>query len=148
LDDVDRGLLRALNEDPQLPNTELARRVGVVELTVASRLEALIRDKLIRISVQRDMRTLGFTLLGLVEIWVERRDVYEVAEIIGALPQVFSTTILIGHPQLTIMVMARDIRDLGEFIEHHVATVPGVAKTVTSVSLDIVTFRPGIASLQ
>src|SRR5688572_19268757 len=108
LDDVDRGLLRALWEDPQMPNTQLAKRVGITELTVASRLDALIKDKLIRISVQRDMRTLGFDLFGLVEIWVERRDVYEVGEIVGALPQVYSVVVLIGHPQLMVMVMARD----------------------------------------
>jgi len=148
LDEVDRALLRALWEDPQMPNTQLARRVGVAELTVASRLDALIRDKLIRISVQREMRTLGFDMFGLVEIWVDRRDVYEVGELIGALPQVYSVVVLIGHPQLMIMVMARDMKEFSQLIEYEIATIPGVAKTVTSICLDVVTFRPGIASLQ
>src|ERR1043165_7671372 len=78
LDDVDRGIMAELSENPQAPLTAMPREVGVSELGVASRIDGLIADKMMRVTIQRDIRTLGYTMLGIVDVYVAGADVDEV----------------------------------------------------------------------
>lgn len=147
LDRVDRGIIRGLWEDPQMPNTRLAELVGVSELTIASRIDALVRDKLVKITVQRDIRTLGLTVLGVIDVWVDKRDAFEVGEALGEIESVLSVTVALGQPQLIVLLMARSIGEFLHIMEKQIATLSGVSKTVTSISLEVISFRPGIVSL-
>jgi DNA-binding Lrp family transcriptional regulator len=147
LNRVDRAIVRALWEDPQMPNTRLAERVGVSELTIAARLDALVRDKLIKITVQRDIRTLGMSVMGIVEVWLEKRDAFEVGAVMGEIGNVLSVTVALGQPQLIVMMMAQSIGEFLHVMETQISTVSGVSKTVASLSLEVISFRPGIVSL-
>lgn len=147
LDATDKGILRALAEDPQAPNVRLADLLGVSEVTIAARIEALIKAKVMKITVQRDMRTLGYEVFGLVLVSVAGREVREVARRIGDLPQVFSVTILLGAPQIMVMLMSSDTRQFSRLIEEQIGPIPGVMKATSSLVLDVIDFKPGIAAL-
>jgi DNA-binding Lrp family transcriptional regulator len=147
IDEIDRGILHALSKDPQTPNTRIGEVLGVSEITIASRIEALINDKVMKITVQRDMRTLGYEVFGLVEIWVEGGNARAIADQIGHIPQVFSLSILIGPPQIIVLLMSRDSSEFLALVEKSIGSISGVSKAATSIVLDIIDFKAGIAAL-
>ncbi|MBB3052605.1 Lrp/AsnC family leucine-responsive transcriptional regulator [Prauserella isguenensis] len=70
IDDVDRTLLAALNEDPRLSKSALARRSGLSTPTVSSRIARLERLGVIRgYRLELDPAALGY----LISAWVRVR---------------------------------------------------------------------------
>lgn len=147
LDDLDRALIRALRDDPQTPNNRLATIVGASEMTVARRLKRLVGERLIKLTVQRDMRLLGYGTVAFVDIYLEGVPAKAVGEALAAVPEAYSVSYMIGHPQIIAMVMARDSFHVFEIVNEKIATIPGVRQAEMSIALRMLNHRSGIAAL-
>ena len=73
IDDLDREIVRILQEDAQYTNTSLAAMVGVSEATVRRRIQKLIDENVFRIRAVSDPFKLGYTVIVIIGVWVEKR---------------------------------------------------------------------------
>jgi Lrp/AsnC family transcriptional regulator, regulator for asnA, asnC and gidA len=142
LDEIDRGIIEGLTREPQVRAKTLAGKLNVSESTFATRLSALVADGVIRIVARRDIRTLGYTLIGIIEISVEGGDVDDVIDAIALIPEVIDITVALGHPQITVVVMLKDAKELARISEERIGAIAGVAHVECQIGLDILNFRP------
>jgi Lrp/AsnC family transcriptional regulator for asnA, asnC and gidA len=147
LDDTDRKIISALRANPQGTNRDIAGVVSVSEMTVASRVDALINDNLMKVTIQRDVRTLGSRCLALIELDVEGALVDKVAKRVADFARVFAVTVVIGTPQIVMMAFARDNLDLQRFMQDDLARVKGIRHANVSLALQTLKADTGIAAL-
>lgn len=147
LDEVDRRIIAALRADPQATNRDVARAVEISEMTVSNRIDALIKDSLLKITIQRDVRTMGLECMAHVELQIDGALVEQVAERVAEFQQVFAVTVLIGSPQIMMLVFARDALDLQRFITEDLGSVAGIRHADVAMALETLKADTGIAAL-
>lgn len=147
LDDIDHAVIRALRSNPRAPNKSLAESIGVSEMTVARRLRRLVEERFVRVTVQRDMRPIGFHTIGLVAIYVQEKPAQEIGAEIAKIAEAYSVSYMVGSPQIVAMMMAHDSSHLLEIVSSKIATIPGVARVDSDIVLRMVNHRTGIAAL-
>jgi Lrp/AsnC family transcriptional regulator for asnA, asnC and gidA len=147
LDDTDKALIRALRDDPQTPNNRLAAIVGASEMTIARRLRRLVGERLIKVTVQRDMRLLGYATIAFADIDIEGVAAKTVGKAIAAVPEAYSVSYTLGHPQIIAMIMARDSAHVFEIVNEKIATISGVRQARMTIALRMLNHRSGIAAL-
>lgn len=145
VDDLDRQIISLLRENPRITNREVGDRVGQSERLVASRIAALQANDIMRVVVQRDVASLGDDLLGLVNIFVQGRDVRDVAQEIRDIEEVSSLVLLLGPPQLAAMVHARDREHLHELISGPFSKIRGIHKIDADIMLNVWKYRSDLA---
>src|SRR5258708_39259532 len=100
IDQIDGKLISALYREPQSSNKRLAKLLGISEATVANRIESLIQDRVMRVTVQRDIRTAGYGVVGLVDIYVTGDSVSALAQSLGKIDQAISVSIMADDPRI------------------------------------------------
>lgn len=139
LDDVDRELLRHLQDDGTLSSAALGERLA---LTVTpcwrrrKRLEDLgyIRDY----QANLDRRKMGFDVLAFAQVRFgdhsgDAPDRFE--QVIRDLPQVLSCHKVTGEADYVLTVLATDLESYGRFIEDVLRRQPGIASIQSSLAL-------------
>lgn len=147
IDQIDRSIIAALRADPQTSNKQISQDLGISEATVATRIDGLIEDKLIKLTVQRDISTVGYTLVGIVEVFAGKTPVLPLAHAIGEIEDVLSVTVFVDEPQILAFVAARSLEDFLELTAGPIGRLPGVGRISTAVSLEMCLLKPGIAAL-
>ena len=148
LDDIDRRLIEELRKDGRTPNKTLAGRLGISETTVASRLRQLHDDKVMLVTLRRDMYSKGYDLQCFADISVSGRAVSVVAKDLAKIEAVTSVSLLLGTPEIMAVFNARDRRDLMRVMNDELAWVKGVARIEIHTALDIRKYKAGYANLE
>ncbi|MEW1962642.1 Lrp/AsnC family transcriptional regulator [Microbacterium sp. NPDC077644] len=141
IDSIDRQLIAALSRNARTSHADLATHVNLSRNAVRQRVERLERDGIIR----------GYTILrGSHEarpvtavIFIDRHDRMRGGDVLRALldiPEVIEADIMTGDFDLLVRVEAAS-NDRVQEIWQQLAALPGVANTVTSVSLSPVVRR-------
>ena len=73
-DAVDCLMIELLQKDGRISNTDIAKRIGISEATVRTRLNRLIKEKFIQIVAVSDPIKLGFEIVGNIRIHVDIRN--------------------------------------------------------------------------
>lgn len=148
LDDLNRAIIAALQENPSRTNKDIGKRLGVSEPTVATRIRALEEAKVLRVMMQSDMRAMGRPLLALVDINVEGRPPEDVAAELAALDACTSVSIPMSNPDIFCNVNAVDGEDLQRFVDEHLSKIDGIASYEISTALEVVKLDPRFGKLR
>lgn len=139
----ERELLKILQWNCKVSIKDLASRINIPLTTVYSKLKKLEREGYIKNYVAiLDDKKLGFSTTAFIlvsfsyESGGEKLDQREVARRIAELQEVQEVHIITGDWDMLLKVKVRDVNELGKFIVDKLRKVPGVEKTLTSVSLD------------
>jgi Lrp/AsnC family transcriptional regulator for asnA, asnC and gidA len=130
IDDVDKAIVEALQEDGRLPYTKLAKQVGLSEAAVRQRVQRLIESGVVQIVAVTDPMTLGFRRNAMIALKVEG-DVRTVAHDIAAIPEVSYVVAVTGSFDLIMEVVCEDDDHLLALLNDKVRTIPGVRTTET-----------------
>ena len=68
IDRVDCEIIRLLQKDGRIANTDIAKKVGISEATVRSRLDRLVKENYIQIVAVSNPMKLGFKIVGNIRI--------------------------------------------------------------------------------
>jgi DNA-binding Lrp family transcriptional regulator len=140
LDDTDRGILAQLQEDADISNTELARRMNLSQATALTRVRRLEQTGYIRRYVALlDREKLGYGMLCYIHVshrLHQRDELDELRNAVGAMPEVLECVFVTGEFDLILKVALRDQRDLGQFILAKLTPLRGVARVNTSLVID------------
>ena len=95
IDEIDRQLVEALQQDGRQAYTKLAARVGLSEAAVRQRVQRLIEDEVVQVVGVTNPLMLGFRRMAMVGINTEG-DLRSIADAISAIDEVSYVVIVAG----------------------------------------------------
>jgi Lrp/AsnC family transcriptional regulator len=132
IDDIDRRLLRLLQDDPALPVAELAERAGLSAGPCWRRIDRLTREGVIRgRRIQLDYRALGFEVRVFLRITLDKTQSNAFDVFLAAardLPEVENIQTLLGRVDVRMDVLARDLNHYQEIYRNRILALPHVAE--------------------
>jgi DNA-binding Lrp family transcriptional regulator len=136
LDELDLAILEELNVDARRSHREIAHRLEVSPTTVASRVQRMERDGVIRgyIPVLDDER-LGFDLTATIGIRISKGRLREVEERLARDARAYAIYDVTGDFDALLIGRFRDRRDLDRFVKHALQD-PNIERTNTQVVLN------------
>lgn len=136
IDDVDKAIVEALQQDGRLPYTRLAGQVGLSEAAVRQRVQRLVDSGVVQIVAVTDPMTLGFRRNAMIGLKVEG-DLRTVAAAIAAIPEVSYVVVVSGSFDLLMEVVCEDDDHLLALLNDTVRAIPGVRSTETFTYLKL-----------
>ena len=113
--------------------TQLARSLGVTEVTARRKMRRLLNDGIIRIVATVDPFDVGYEAPMIIGLKVDRGRLDEVAEQLSALPEVRYVGASTGRADLIIEVVTRTSQDLARFLTTELVNVDGILDSETSL---------------
>lgn len=139
LDDIDRRILRALQQDGRMQNIELAAKVGLSPSPCLRRVRSLEQAGVIRGYVALlDASQVGMNLTVFARIWLKSQEAETVehfTSVIKGLPQVTECHLMAGDCDFLLRVVARDLDDYREFQINHLTRIKGVLNVKTEIPM-------------
>lgn len=140
LDEIDRKILRLLQQRGDIPNNALADEVGLTPGPCLRRVQRLREQGVIRkFTVHLDHKLLGFQISAFVEITLAHHTPQVAAKFMKAIankPQVLSCHMVTGDCDFILRVLVRDLDEYRKLIWEELHRIDGVEKIHSSVVLD------------
>lgn len=146
MDEIDRTILRYLQESGRMSNLELARAIGLSPTPTLRRVRALERSGAIRgyraiidpAAVQR-----SFQVLVWVDLVQGTREIIEAFErALLEIPDVVEAQRLFGEPDYLLRVAVRDSDEYERLYTNRLAALPGVSKARSQIGMKTIRQRP------
>lgn len=138
LDEVDTKIVTALHADGRMSNTEVARRLGLVEGTVRKRIARLLRDGVIQFQAWVDPLKIGYDIYAIIEIQVHPPEIERVADRLSRFQEIAFLGIATGAFDIFAAAVFRSRTHLYDFLTKRLNQVPGIERTSTSNIIRIV----------
>lgn len=139
LDDTDKRILAALQEDGRLTNVELAERVGLSPSPCLRRVRILEDAGIIRgYQAVVDQAAVGLPVSVFVSVKLEkqREDALQRFEkAVRAFPEVLECYLMTGSRDYLLRVVAKDLADYERFLKATLTRIDGVASIESSFAL-------------
>lgn len=140
IDKFDIAILQALDQNARISWVELAQKVSLSASACQRRSQTLQESGIIeRYSIHVDNQRLGFEVEAFVAVNIERQNMdYARAfrEAMLALPEIQSCYMLSGSIDFMLRIVARDLREYGQFIQSEILNLPGVKDATSSIVLE------------
>ena len=142
LDKIDRRILKALQENARLQNTDLAREVGLSPSPCLRRVrlleEAGVIDRYVTV-LNPAMVGVGLTLFA--RVWLIAQDAETIEHFIEAmrrLPQVMECYIMLGESDALLRVVVADLDAYRHFQSTHLTRANGIQNVKTDLPSQVV----------
>ena len=148
LDDTDRRMIRALQEDGRITNTDLARIVNLSESACLRRLRALESAGVIsRYAAIINERAVGLPISVFVTVTLSSQSeamltAFETA--IATVPAVVECYLMTGGSDYLLRLVVRDVDDLERVHSRELTRIPGVTRVSSSVAMRTVVKRGAV----
>ncbi|MCD6189714.1 MAG: Lrp/AsnC family transcriptional regulator [Thermococcus sp.] len=134
MDEIDRNILKLLQEDGRMSYSEIARRIGVPESTVRLRVKRLIEEGIIRkFAALINPFKAGYTIVAFIAVDVEPNKIKRAVEELSKLPEVDVLGIATGAHDVLMQVTVRDLQELESFLIEKLGKIDGIKSTETSI---------------
>lgn len=136
LDDTDRAILKALQEDARTPFSEIARRIDMSSATVHDRVNRMEDAGVIEgYHAKVDPKSLDYGISAVVGLQVEQGQEEETLERLEEIEGVQRVHLTTGSWDVLMKVYAEDADNLRELMFENVAQMEGFARSQTMVIL-------------
>jgi len=136
LDDVNRGIIEALQSDGRRSYAAIAAEVGLSEAAVRQRVQRLLDAGVMQIVAVTDPLQLGFARQAMIGVRADG-DLRDVADKLAALPEVDYVVVTAGSFDLLVEVVCNDDEHLLALLNDSVRSVPGVRDCETFLYLKL-----------
>lgn len=148
LDDIDRRILRDLQENGRITNVELARRAGISAPPCLRRVRVLEESGYIRgYHADLEPKTLGFNVTVFAQVGLESQaetDLEAFEALVEEWPQVRECFMLAGEADFLLKIVAEDWDDYQRFLTTKLTTAPNVSHVKSALSIRESKFVPGV----
>ncbi|MEM7523477.1 MAG: Lrp/AsnC family transcriptional regulator [Pseudomonadota bacterium] len=131
LDDVDRRILRALQEDAELSTAELAETVGLSPSPCWRRVEKMQSTGVIEgRTVEIDLRKLGYEVQVYLRVRLDKTQRSAFEDFIAAardVPEIVTIETLLGRVDVRMDVVARSLDHYQEILKTRILDLPHIA---------------------
>lgn len=139
LDEIDRRILRDLQEDGRITNVELARRAGISAPPCLRRVRVLEDAGYIRgYHADLEPKALGFNVMVFAQVGLESQaeaDLEAFEKLVQQWPQVRECFMLAGEADFLLKVVAEDWDDYQRFLTTKLTTAPNVSHVKSALSI-------------
>lgn len=138
IDPLDCRMIELLQKDGRISNTDVAKKLGISEATVRSRLTRLIQEQYIQIVAVSNPLKLGFEVVGTIRIHAEIKKMDRIIrelKTIKALWHIVQTT---GGTGIDTEFVLKSLDELNQLIFGRINRIDGVLRTETSLFLNYV----------
>jgi len=148
LDAKDRKILGLVQRDAKLPQSEIARRVGLSTAAVNERLRKLEHAGVIRrYAAQLDPAAVGATITAFIEVFIEHpRYEADFIDKLLRLDEVLECHHVTGEFSLLLKVRVRDMGGLQQLLLRELNAQEGVRQTRTAMVLSTIKEETYIAT--
>jgi len=136
IDDIDRAIIEALQNDGRLPYTKLGHTVGLSEAAVRQRVQRLIETGVMQIVAVTNPLSLGYRRMALIGVRAEG-DTSIIAKQLEEFEEIEYIVITAGSFDLMCEVVSADDRALLA-LTNRIRGVHGVKSTESFIYLDLV----------
>ena len=133
LDQIDCQMIELLQKDGRIPNTEIAKKLGVSEATARSRLNRLIEEEYIQIVAVSNPIKLGFKIVGILRIKVDINKIESVTKELSKLKSIWFVVHATGDSDIYTEFVAKSLDELNDLIFNKIYKINGVVRTETSL---------------
>ncbi|TIL57904.1 MAG: AsnC family transcriptional regulator [Mesorhizobium sp.] len=139
LDQIDRSLLRLLQEDGRRTTLDLAGRVGLSPTGASQRVKRLFRDGFITaVRAVLDPRKVGRGTLVFIEVRLDHTAPHvfdRFAEAVAKAPEVLECHMVVGGFDYLVKARIADMAVFKDFLQRIILPLPGVRETHTFASI-------------
>lgn len=135
IDQVDCQMIRLLQKDGRISNTEIAKQLGISEATVRSRLNRLIEEEYIQIVAVSNPMKLGFEIVGNIRIHVDIRKMNKIIQELKKLKPLWFIVQTTGGTGIDTEFVVKSLEELNELIFDNINKIDGIMRTETSLFL-------------
>ncbi|WP_427869465.1 Lrp/AsnC family transcriptional regulator [Leucobacter luti] len=142
IDETDRRILGALDEDPRMPTALIAQKLGLARGTVQARLERMRTSGMLRLhSARVTPAALGRPVGASVQVELDQHQIGKAVAALAEIPEVLECFAPAGSTDLLLRVVARDPDDLYR-VSEEIRLCPGITRTSTSLFLrEVISYR-------
>ncbi|MFX1358616.1 MAG: Lrp/AsnC family transcriptional regulator [Promethearchaeota archaeon] len=138
MDDLDLQIIKKLQENAKLSLKKIAKMLKTPVSTVHFRVQKMINEKIIvKFSSVIDIGKLGYETVGWANLTVDPLKVDEVANKIASFEEVRMVSMTGGTYNLVVQILAKNEKELWNFIRENIQTLDGVQKIDVNSSLKI-----------
>jgi len=127
---VDRTLIRLLQQNARASFAELSRATAIPESTVRRRVERLQERGVVSFSMSADPATLGYEITAMIGMKVDLPSLDGVGERLRAMPEVTYAAFAMGSLDVILQVVVQSQLELVALLRS-IADIPGVRTTET-----------------
>jgi len=142
LDEMDRRILRVLQRDGRIQNTELAQEVGLSPSPCLRRVRLLEEAGVIeRYVAVLNPAQVGVGMTLFTRVWLTAQDAETIDHFIEAmrqLPQVLECYIMLGDSDAMLRVAVQDLDDYRRFQTTHLTRANGIQNVKTDLPSQVV----------
>ena len=133
IDEIDSKIICFLQKDGRMPYTKIAEELGIVEATVRSRVQRLVRDEVIEIVAICDPVKLGFAMSGNIKLHVNTKEIDQIVKELKAFAEITYIAVMIGDSNIDIDFIVRSLPDLHRLVYEKISSIEGINKVETSI---------------
>ncbi|MFF2532919.1 Lrp/AsnC family transcriptional regulator [Brevibacillus sp. DP1.3A] len=129
LDDIDYGIIRALQANARLPFTQIAKDLGVTEKTIRMRVQQLQDEGALSLVGIVNPVKAGFHVQAMIQVAV---DAEKLDDVVAALTDTVEIRLIVltsGEYQLFTQVLVTSNEELSQFLIKKLHKIPGISKT-------------------
>jgi Lrp/AsnC family transcriptional regulator for asnA, asnC and gidA len=134
LDRMDKQIVDLLTQDGRMSSKQIARLIdGATERVVRYRMKRLIEEDVITVSAKVNPLKVGFPVIADVFIEAEPARVMALAHALAEYENVTYVGCSTGERDISVQIVARDNRELYDFVTQEIGQLAGVRRTSTSI---------------
>ena len=135
IDPIDSKMINLLQKDGRISNIDIAKKLGISEATVRSRLKRLIDEEFIQIVAVSNPFKLGFELTGDLYIHVEMKKIDRVMKALKRIKALWYIVMTTGDTNINAEFIVNTREDLNDLVYNKISKIDGVIRIETSVIL-------------
>lgn len=128
LDDIDYGIVRALQDNARLPFTTIAKELGVTEKTVRMRVQQMQDEGILSLVGVVNPVKAGLNVQSFIQVAVEATKLDDVVTTLNDIVEVRLIVLTSGDYQLIIQILVRDYEELSQFLLNKLNKIPGILR--------------------
>ncbi|MCG6909338.1 MAG: Lrp/AsnC family transcriptional regulator [Deltaproteobacteria bacterium] len=140
IDATDMRIIRLLQQNGRMSNTDIAKKAGISETTVRYRLQRLTKEEFIQIVAMVNPLKLGFGIEGSIRIKADIKAIHKIAEKLKAIDSLYFVARSMGVYDFETEYYVKSSTELKTLIDT-INAIEGVLDTEVSTVLDYVKER-------
>ncbi len=138
LDELDRRILRMIQENARVPFLEVARECNVSGAAIHQRVNKLTQMGYIKGSkFIIDSKKIGYHTCAYIGIYLEKASFFkDVATELSKIPEITQCHYTTGNYNIFIKLFTRDNEHLKQILSEKMQNIPGISRTETFISLE------------
>jgi Lrp/AsnC family transcriptional regulator for asnA, asnC and gidA len=140
IDATDMKIIRLLQQNGRMANTDIAKKAGVSETTVRYRLQRLTKEDFIQVVAMVNPLKLGFGIEGSIRIKADIKRIDEVADALKTIDSLYFVARIMGSHDFDTEYYVKSTTELKILIDT-INAIDGVQRTDISTVLEYVKER-------